>query len=361
MKVVHVEAGKNLYGGALQVRYLLEGLQTRGVENLLVVAEESALADALSDSRIKCYRLPMRGDLDIALIPRLKKILSSESPDIVHLHSRRGADLLGGLAARWAGVKTVVSRRVDNPEPRWWVGLKYRLFDRVITISEGIRRVLLSEGLPPGCVVCVHSAVDTRLYAGQQCDRNWLNGQFQLDRDSLVVAVVAQLIPRKGHRFLLQALPVLLDSFPGLRLLVLGKGSSETDIRSQISDLGLSGKVIMGGFRDDLERIFPCLDLLIHPALMEGLGVSLLQAAAAGVPIVAVDAGGVPEAVRDGVNGLLVPGGDSRALAAAVTRLLSDPDLARQMGAAGKHLVEDEFSIDAMVEGNLAVYRSLVT
>jgi len=360
MKVLHVEAGKHLYGGALQVRYLLEGLQTRGVENILVAGDSSALADALTDRRLKSYRLPMRGDLDIALIPRLKKIIQIECPDIVHLHSRRGADLLGGLAARWAGVTTVLSRRVDNPEPRWWVCLKYRLFDRVITISEGIRQVLLNEGLPPERVICVHSAVDACRFGQARCDRRWLNEQFQLAGDSRVAAVVAQLIPRKGHRYLLEALPTLLEAHPDLRVLLLGKGPSEADIRSRIEALGLSGRVVMAGFRNDLEQILPCLDLLIHPALMEGLGVSLLQAASAGLPIIAVNAGGMPEAVRDGINGLLVPGGDSQALVDAISRLLSDPDLAATMGAAGRALVSNEFSIDAMVEGNLAVYRSLV-
>lgn len=360
MKVVHVEAGKNLYGGALQVRYLLEGLHQRGVDNLLIAAEKSVLADSFTDSPIKCYQIPMRGDLDLALILRLRAIIHREKPDIVHLHSRRGADILGGLAARWAGVKVVLSRRVDNPEARWWVGLKYRLYDHVITISEGIRQVLLSEGLSPEHVTCVRSAVQTLSAGKQQCDRSWLNRQFQLEDSNRVVAVIAQLIPRKGHHYLLQALPDLLETFPELRVLFLGKGPYEAEIRSQINLPGIAGRVVMAGFRNDLERILPCLELLIHPALMEGLGVSLLQAAAAGVPIVAVNAGGMPEAVRDGVNGLLVPGADSQALAAAVTRLLSDDGLARRMGSAGKMLVEKEFSIDAMVEGNFAVYRSLL-
>jgi len=359
MKVLHVEAGKHLYGGALQVRYLLQGLQRKGVDNVLVAAAGGALGEALAQSRIPVYRLPMRGDLDVGLILRLKKIIRAESPDIVHLHSRRGADVLGGLAARWTGVKTVVSRRVDNPEPRWWADIKYRLYDRIVTISEGIRQVLLAEGVSPERVVCVRSAVPIPANGSAACDREWFNRQFQMENDNRVAAVVAQLIPRKGHRYLLEVLPELLDEFPGLRLLVLGKGPSEAEIRSQIKALGLQEAVVMAGFRNDLERIFPCLDLLIHPALMEGLGVSLLQAAIAGVPIVAVNAGGMPEAVREGINGLLVPGGDSQALKVAVSRLLSDPGLAQRMGAAGRELVEREFSVEAMVEGNLAVYRSL--
>jgi glycosyltransferase involved in cell wall biosynthesis len=93
---------------------------------------------------------------------------------------------------------------------------------------------------------------------------------------------------------------------------------------------------------------------------MEGLGVSLLQAAAAGVPLIGTDAGGIPEIVRDGINGRLIPPGDAAALATALDQLLSDPGLARSMGAAGRRIVEQEFSIDAMVQGNLQIYRRLL-
>jgi glycosyltransferase involved in cell wall biosynthesis len=114
----------------------------------------------------------------------------------------------------------------------------------------------------------------------------------------------------------------------------------------------------MLGFRDDLTRLLPCLDLLVHPAEREGLGVSLLQAAACGVPIVASAAGGMPEVVQD--NGYLVLPGDVPALAAAITRVLDDPQQAARMGVLGRALVERRFSVAAMVAGNLAVYRKLL-
>jgi glycosyltransferase involved in cell wall biosynthesis len=98
----------------------------------------------------------------------------------------------------------------------------------------------------------------------------------------------------------------------------------------------------------------------VHPAIREGLGVSLLQASSAGVPIVAGNTGGIPEAVRDGVNGLLVPPGDVVALTQAIGRLLRDPDLAQRLGRAGRELMLREFSVDGMVEGNLAVYRQVL-
>ena len=102
----------------------------------------------------------MHGDADLTMAPRLYRLIRRTRPDLVHLHSRIGADLWGGVAGRLAGVPVVHTRRVDNPEPRWVVALKYRLHDRVIAISEGIGRVLLSEGLPPDKLRVVRSAVD---------------------------------------------------------------------------------------------------------------------------------------------------------------------------------------------------------
>jgi glycosyltransferase involved in cell wall biosynthesis len=358
VKILHVEGGRNLYGGALQVKYLLEGLSARGVQNVLACRAGSELS-RVAAPYAEIREMPRAGDMDLSMIARLYGLIRAERPDLVHLHSRIGADVMGGAAARLAGVAVVHSRRQDNPEPRWMVALKYRLHDRVIAISEGIAQVLLSEGLPASKLRCVRSAVDPRPFQ-QPCERDWFLSQFGLPRESQVIGIVAQLIARKGHRILLEALPGLIARFPTLHLLVLGKGPLERELREMIRHLGLAGRVHLAGFRDDLPRILSCLDLLVHPALMEGLGVSLLQAAGAGVPIVACRAGGIPEAVRDGVNGLLVPPGDVEALGEAIGRVLSDPALARSMGAAGRKLVEREFSVDGMVEGNLTVYRELL-
>ena len=349
----------HLYGGARQLVYLLSGLRQYQVRSILVCPRGSAIAGEAAALGVQRYELPLRGDHDIPFIWRLKRIIERERPDLVHLHSRRGADILGGMAARLAGVKSVVSRRVDNPESPFVVKWKYRLFDRVITISQGIAEVLLREGLSPGKLVCVRSAVDVEAFQGR-CDREWFRETFGLHPGDLVMGTVAQLIPRKGHRILLQAMPRLLEVFPNLRLLICGQGPLEGELSALIDELGLREQVSMLGFRTDLPAILPCFDLLVHPALMEGLGIALLQAASAGLPIVAVAAGGMPEAVEEGITGRLVPAGNVDALADALGQLLADEALRRRMGKAGREKMRREFSLARMVEGNLRVYRELI-
>ncbi len=359
MKLLHVESGRHLYGGALQVLFLLRGLQGAATEQVLVCPPDSAIRQRGAAYADRVHTVPMRGDGDLLLIARLRSILRAERPDLVHLHSRRGADVLGGIAARLVGVPAIVSRRVDNPEPRWQVAVKYRLHSHVVTISEAIRQVLLAAGLPSEKVTCVPSAVDSELYRPQpEC--GWFRQAFALTRGERTVGMVAQFIPRKGHRVLLEAIPQVLHQHPRTRFLLFGRGPQQSAIRRCAERQGWARRVVFAGFRDDLPRILPCLDLLVHPALLEGLGVSLLQAAACGLPVVASRVGGIPEIVRSGENGELVAPGDAGRLAAAISRLLANRELAARYGQAGRERVLRLFSIQAMAEGNAAVYARVL-
>jgi glycosyltransferase involved in cell wall biosynthesis len=229
----------------------------------------------------------------------------------------------------------------------------------VITVSDGVRQVLLAAGVPDGKVVCVASGIDSDRYRSV-CDRQWFLREFHLDESYWAIAIIGQLIPRKGHRVLLEALPQIVREFPNVRLLVFGHGPLQAELEETCRREALSSSVRFGGFRTDLERVLPCLDLMVHPAMMEGLGISLLEASAAGLPIVASRVGGIPEIVRDGVNGLLVPPGDARELARAILWLLREPERARALGRTGRELVQREFSAARMVEGNFQVYSEVL-
>jgi glycosyltransferase involved in cell wall biosynthesis len=174
------------------------------------------------------------------------------------------------------------------------------------------------------------------------------------------LGVVAQFIKRKGHDYLLEALPEIIQTFPEVKVLFFGQGPLEHSLRQTVSRYGLKDTVTFAGFRRDLETILPCLRIIVHPATMEGLGVCLLQAASAGVPIVAFASGGIPEIVHHEDNGLLVAPGESHSLAVAIRTILGNPDLARKMGRNGQRLVRQRFSIEAMVKKNTSVYRQVL-
>jgi len=359
LRILHLETGTHLYGGALQVLLLVEGLEAQGIENLLVVPEGSEVGTEALRRGLPVRSLTMAGEADILFPIRFRRLINSTVPELVHLHSRRGADTLGALGAVSAGIPIVLTRRVDNPEFSWAVGVKYRLYDRVITISEAIRGVLVDQGVDPRKLRCVLSALDPSPFENP-CGREDFLEEFGLDREDRVVGMAAQFIERKGHGILLQAIPMILHDHPRARFLLFGQGPRHSEVARKVAEAGLGRSVLLPGFRKDLPSLLPCMDLLVHPATMEGLGVILLQAAASGLPVVAAEAGGIPEAVEDGETGFLVPPGDPAALATAVANLLADPPKARAMGEAGRNRIREKFSVPRMVEGNLGVYRELL-
>jgi glycosyltransferase involved in cell wall biosynthesis len=358
LRVAHLETGRHLYGGARQVLYLLDGLAERGVENLLLAPAGSAIVQA-AQGHHPVVELPIRGELDIGLVLRLRGRLRRFQPDLLHVHSRRGADLWGGLAARSLDLPCVLARRVDNRESALGAWVKYPLYDRVVAISEGVRAALLASGVDPARITCVRSAIP--LPAGPPaCRSTWFQQAFpSLHQRGPLVGMVAQLIERKGHQVLFDALASVFDAVPSTQVLLFGQGPLEASLRETLRRRGWQDRVHLLGFRADLDRILPCLDLVVHPALREGLGVAVLQAQAQGLPVVATRAGGLPEAVGHGESGLLVAPGAAGELADALIALLTDPARRRALGQGGRARIARAFSVETMVTGNLAVYEAV--
>lgn len=359
MKIMHVETGRHFYGGAQQVIWLIEGLAARGVENLLVCPPDSGIDKAARNAAIPVRNLQCRGDLDFRFAWRLARLARSEEPDVVHCHSRRGADFLGGQALVLCGVPAVLSRRVDHSEPGLLAKWRYRPFRKVIAISEHIAKVLEDGGIDPDRLTIIRSAVDVdSINATPDCEV--FREEFAIDDDDFVMAVVAQFIPRKGHRFLFDVIPNLRDSHPNIRVILFGGGPGEADLRALATRLNLFGTLQFAGFREDLDDYLACVDLLVHPAIQEGLGVAMLKAAAAGVPVLAFDTAGAREAVVHGKTGVLVPAEDTATLQKAIAVLIDETEMRLDLGLAGWQRMKDEFLVDTMVDRHIGLYESVI-
>ena len=346
-------------GGPQQVVYLINALRERGHDNILVCPPDSGIDTVARENGIRVQNLFCAGDLDLPFAYRLSQFLKEQQPDIVHCHSRRGADLLGGLAATVADVPAVVSRRVDNTEMRLVAAIRYRPFRKVIAISEAIADVLRDRGVEDERLEIIRSAVDVDAFPGN-ADCAAVRAGFGLKGEHFAIAAAGQLIPRKGHQFLLQAVADLKDRYPQIRLVIFGEGYLTSQLRAQAASLGLGDVVAFAGFRDDLDEFVSCFDLFAHPALAEGLGVAALKAAAARVPVVGFAAGGMVEAVAHEKTGLLVAPEDSDALGNAIARLIDDPELRSQFGEAGRERMQNEFSIATMADRHVDLYESLL-
>ncbi len=359
MKILHVETGRHLYGGPQQVVYLVAALIDRGHDCTLVCPPGSGVDAAARAAGIPVRNLFCAGDLDLPFAYRLTQYLQTEQPDLVHCHSRRGADMLGGLAASFADIPAVVSRRVDSTEMRLVAALRYRPFRKIIAISEAIAAMLRDHDVDAARIEVIRSAVDTERFS-VPADRTAFRAEFGIPDGAIVIAAAGQLIPRKGHRYLLQAFADLRHSHPGIRLIIFGEGYLNNQLREQAAALGLGDSAKFVGFRDDLDDLMGCFDIFAHPALAEGLGVATLKAAAAGVPVVGFSAGGLAEAVSDGETGILVPAGNVEALRDAISRLIDQDELRARMGAAGRERMQKSFSIDTMADKHVELYESVL-
>ncbi|MGI9221447.1 MAG: glycosyltransferase, partial [Woeseiaceae bacterium] len=265
MKILHVETGRHLYGGPQQVIYLVSALMKAGHDCTLICPPESGIDSAARGAAIPVRNLFCAGDLDLPFAYRLTQYLQTSKPDLLHCHSRRGADMLGGLAASFADIPAVVSRRVDNTEMRLLAALRYRPFQKIIAISQAIAAVLEEHDVDPSRIEIIRSAVDTDRFS-QPADRAAFAAEFGIPDDTIVLGAAGQLIPRKGHRYLLEAVAEIRSAYPNLRLLIFGEGYLNNQLRSQAAALDLGDVVQFAGFREDLDDFMGCFDLFVHPA-----------------------------------------------------------------------------------------------
>ena len=359
MKIMHVETGRHFYGGAQQVIWLIEGLAARGVENLLVCPPDSGIDKVARDAAIPVCNIRCAGDLDFRFAWQLGRLARRENPDIVHCQSRRGADFLGGQVLAACGVPAVLSRRVDNRDSGLLATWRYRPFRKIIAISEHIAKVLVDCGIDRERLTVIRSAVDVNsINATPDCAA--FREEFEIDDEDFVIAVIAQFIPRKGHRYLFDVIPNLRDSHPNIRVLLFGNGPHEAHLRELATRLNLYGTVQFVGFRDDLDNYLACFDLLVHPAEREGLGVAMLKAAAAGVAVLAFDTAGAREAVVHGKTGVLVPPDNTTSLQKAIALLIDESKMRRELGETGRQRMKDEFRVDTMIDRHIGLYESVI-
>ena len=359
MKVVHLETGRHLYGGARQVSYLLDGLADTHVESVLVCRPGAEIADAVLPST-RVIEVPLRGDLDLSARRRLRQILREEHADALHVHSRGGADLIGGQAARAQGVWSVLTRRVDNVEPRLWARHKFRQYDVVAAISAPIVTWLTETvGLPPTRVRHIASAVDQAGFVSRERAREMLRQRFGVDLERPIIGLAGQLITRKGYDVFLAALPGLVREFPAIQALIFGRGPEAAALQRQAAAAGLADYVKLVGFEPGLQPVMAGFDLFVHPARSEGLGVALLEALVCGVPVIASRAGGIVDIVKDGATGVLVEPDNAAALASALIDALGQMDRMRRCGMAGQTAILAGNNVAAMTTAYLHLYESL--
>lgn len=341
-------------GGAERVVIMLSaGLAARGHHVMLVVSEgggllEAQVADAGFEYRVMEHSAPFGVDG----MARLGRMLSRERVDVLHCHLL-GSDIVGRTAGLLARVPVVVSTAHER-RPR---GVVYDTF-RMITSR------LIDATIACGADVEVHCREHLRVPAAKlrRVDngvdaQRFASARKEFDRVR-TLAIVASHTPVKGHEYLFRALATLAPDYPDLRLDVVGTGPLEPELREMVRTLGLDGTVCFLGARPDVAAALAEVEAVVLPSLDEGLPIAVLEAMAARKVVIASAVSAIPEVLDGGAAGVLVPPGDSEALAAAIAGVLDDPEPLRLADAALAR-VEHAYSADAMVEAYLRIYQEL--
>jgi glycosyltransferase involved in cell wall biosynthesis len=297
---------------------------------------------------------------DEAAVRELAAYLVRNEIDLVHAHMFR-AEVVGTRAALAAGtpviMATVHSSRVRSREDVATLAELTPAMDRLIVPSAAIEAKVRAEGRGGAAFATIPNGVDLSRFEGP-APACALRHQFGVPHQAVLVGAVARLEPEKGHRHLIEAWPRVVEGAPDTWLVIVGEGSEREALQAQAAALPAPARnrIAFTGRRDDISAVTGDLDIAVLPSLREAQGISILEAMAHRRPVVASAVGGIPEVVTNGLDGVLVPPGDSSVLADAILRLASSPQLRRRLGEAGYATVAERFSIEAQVRRIEALY-----
>lgn len=354
------------------VLHVVDSLETGGLERVVVdlaiaqrdhghrvavfsLTDTAGLGPELEAAGIPVIAGGKRAGFDLRLLSRLRGAVDAQGADIVHSHNFVPSYQAALAIAAWLRARAVLVNtchnmggRLARPRLRLLYRLSLARTARVAGVGRQVAEHLVASRLAPaGRVSAVRNGVPLPP-AATATSRSQARAALGLPADALVVACVGRLVPLKNHRLLLDQVQELAAAFPRLHVVLLGDGPEREALERQALSLGIAQRILFAGTRRDVSTLLPGIDVFALPSLTEGLSIALLEACAAGLPVVASAVGGNPEIVRHGQTGLLVPVDDGDALRAALLRILGDRPLRHALGLAARDWVTAHASIDAM-------------
>ncbi len=361
----------HLKGGG-QVRYvtnLARELVALGHEVTIGCKPDSVLVDAAREAGCAVCRLAYRGGLRPNAwwndLRRMRRFIATEKPDILHANGSQD-HWVSAMANRLMGFPGCMVRTRHNTyavKENWanrrlnlaWTDYQIAVCKAVFDLRAG-RPVFDEDRM---CVI--HNGVDPDAFRPRPQTRRKMRAEFGFGDECVVLGMAARLTVAKGHRFLFEAVNALRERHGNLRLLLLGQGDLERELKGMATALGLAEIVTFAGFRNDIADCVQAFDIGVQPSIdCEASSFSVMEQMASGVPIVASDHGGTKEIVRDGQDGYIVPQGTVEPLAEALNELIVVPEKRGNMGVSARRRIVDEFTLTKLAERTLEAYRRAI-
>jgi glycosyltransferase involved in cell wall biosynthesis len=382
IRILRIITRLNTGGPAVYLSTLCRGLSPSRYEQWLVTGiegpGEQSMLPTLESQGIRPITLsgmvgtPSVGFRDLAAVARVRQLIRDLRPDIIETHLSK-AGLVGRVAAALEGsalvlhvyhghvlagyfgaAKTWVARRAERALAR--------VSDHLLAVSPRVKSDLVSYGVAPADRISViEPGVDLDTLQSCRESRGALRRELGVAPDVPLVGIVGRLCPIKNHDLFLEVAARIAAVLPGVRFLVVGDGELGSAIRARAHRLGLSNRVIFAGWRSDLAQVYSDLDVLVSCSHNEGMPISLIEAMAAGCPVLATNVGGVPDLIDDHQTGLLVPDRDPSRLTATLLGLLQDGELARGLAASAQSHVRARFGTSRFVADMDELYTRLLS
>lgn len=350
------------------LRNLGLGLARKGVKQLWVtlfdsgseVPEWIARADR---AEYLCLAARNRYDFPFAAL-KLSRELRRRKVDLIQTHLYE-ASLVGLLAGRFAGtpIKVLTRHHLDQA---LLIGKRLPIFidkweartaDHIVTLGGAVKEHLVTrEGVPAGKINVVYQGFDFDRFSATEDERNRIRNEFGIGDGEFLIGTFGNFFPTKGHRFLLDAVSVLIERYSNIRLFFVGGGGEQAGLAEYVAKAGLGDRVIFAGFRNDVAACMKTCDLVVHPSLSEAFCQVLIETMSVGTPLISTDVGGAREVIEHGVTGTLVPAADSDALMQAVETAINDPARSAAMAEAGQRFVRCTFTLERMIDEQYELY-----
>jgi glycosyltransferase involved in cell wall biosynthesis len=365
MKVLQVCSARVIGGGEKHLADLARGLDARGHEVYAALRAGSGLRSLLPMvPERNILRLRATGPLNVANAFRLARFIRERKIEIIHAHIARDY-LPAALAAKLAGrVGLVITRHVLFPL-RKLHGKMLKRVDGVVAVSHAVADALRAQDIfDPARIVVIHNGIDLERFARNGTARDSLRG-FIKPGNSFLVGMVGHLAPIKGQDEFIRAAAIVTSRRADVTFIIAGEDKSRTGenrrrLERLIGELGLSDRVHLLGWVDDVPALLSALDLLVSPSRSEPFGLSIVEGMACGAPLIATMSEGAREILEDGVTGLLLPSGSPEELAGAIVRLLDDEEGRRSLSARALAAVRDRFTLERMAGATEQLYRSVL-
>ena len=344
---------------------LVEGLRSRGHVVVLLVQDGSRLLALAAERGIPCQIITMNKALYPWAIYRVCSIIREHRIEVVHTHGSRDS-WIGSLAAWFSALKpaVVLSRHKSTPIAKHAINriLYHRLVHRIVTTGgELTRRYLIDDhGFSEQHVVSIPTGADVERFS-PEIEGDSFRREFGIDQDACLIGTVCFLRSYKGLDYFLEAAAILVGDAPHCRFVIVGQGPERQQVMEKITQLGLQGRVVMTGHRQDVPEVMAALDVFVVSSTAgETLTQTIPQALAMETPVVATNIGGIPDIIHHGETGFLVPPGNSQELADHILKIVQDPERGATMARDGRKLVLNSFSSQSTVTKNETLYRDLL-